>query len=152
MRTTELVNHVFANQALNTLSAFGSRSVYALEDSIGFRIPLPSKCVPSIVESVDARAVNRSCDIWITDPPYADAVNYHELSEFFLAWYSPVLRQCFPKWHADSRRALAVTGSDISFRRSMVDCYKTFFGTCPTTVFKSSCSLTKTLEFGPTLR
>ena len=27
-----------------------------------------------------------TCDIWITDPPYADAVNYHELTEFFLAW------------------------------------------------------------------
>lgn len=35
------------------------------------------------VETKDARVVKEICDIWITDPPYADAINYHELTEFF---------------------------------------------------------------------
>ena len=38
------------------------------------------------IKTMDARDVNKKSDIWITDPPYADAINYHELSEFFLAW------------------------------------------------------------------
>ena len=24
--------------------------------------------------------------LYVTDPPYADAVNYHEITEFFIAW------------------------------------------------------------------
>jgi hypothetical protein len=72
----------------------------------------------------DARCVTQSCDIWITDPPYADAINYHELSEFFLAWYAKRLHRIFPEWYTDSKRALAVTGVDESFRRNMVDCYR----------------------------
>jgi putative DNA methylase len=57
-------------------------------------------------------------------PPYADAINYHELSEFFLAWYEKSLTKLFPAWYADSKRALAIRGSDESFRQSMMDCYK----------------------------
>jgi hypothetical protein len=64
------------------------------------------------------------CDIWITDPPYADAVNYHELSEFFLAWNDTVLREVFPDWYTDSKRALAVKGSGSDFNQSMVDVYR----------------------------
>jgi len=41
----------------------------------------------STIIPVDARQSNQICDLWITYPPYADAINYHELSEFFLAWY-----------------------------------------------------------------
>ena len=73
--------------------------------------------------SRDTRAVDTLCDVWITDPPYADAINYHELSEFFLAWYEKHLQRLFPEWYTDSKRALAITGSDENFRNSMVDCY-----------------------------
>jgi len=63
--------------------------------------------------------------IWITDPPYADAINYHELSEFFLAWYEKHLPRLFPDWYTDSKRALAIKGNDpVEFRKAMVDCYK----------------------------
>jgi hypothetical protein len=44
----------------------------------------------------DARNIITPSDIWITDPPYTDAVNYHELSEFFLAWYEKHLQRIFP--------------------------------------------------------
>jgi adenine-specific DNA methylase len=76
------------------------------------------------VECGDARQVSKTTDIWITDPPYADAVNYHELSEFFLAWYAPPLKGLFPEWYTDSKRALAITGRDETFHRNMVDCYR----------------------------
>jgi adenine-specific DNA methylase len=71
------------------------------------------------------------CDFWITDPPYADAINYHELSEFFLAWYEKPLQTLLPDWYTDSKRALAITGSDEGFRKSMVDCYRNLAARMP---------------------
>ncbi|MGE5604090.1 MAG: DNA methylase, partial [Bacteroidota bacterium] len=62
-------------------------------------------------------------DYWITDPPYADAVNYHELSEFFLAWDKKLLKKAFPDWYADSKRVLAVQGRDETFNNSMIEIY-----------------------------
>lgn len=47
------------------------------------KLPLPT-------ESVDAV---------VTDPPYFDFVHYSELSDFFFAWLSPVLRDRYP-WMA----------------------------------------------------
>lgn len=60
--------------------------------------------------------------MWITDPPYADAVNYHELTEFFLAWDKCLLPDAFPTWYADSKRILAVRG-DKHFSQTMIDIY-----------------------------
>ncbi len=37
-----------------------------------------------------------SVDAVITDPPYFDFVHYSELSDFFFAWLSPVLRSRYP--------------------------------------------------------
>lgn len=72
---------------------------------------------------MDARSVTYDADLWITDPPYADAVNYHELSEFFLAWDKTLLKKAFPEWYADSKRALAVRG-DEHFSQTMIDIYR----------------------------
>ena len=74
----------------------------------------------------DARQISDSQSIWITDPPYADAVNYHELGDFFLAWYEKQIPQLFPEWYSDSRSALAVKGKGQSFNQSMVECYSNF--------------------------
>ena len=60
--------------------------------------------------------------MWITDPPYADAVYYHELSEFFLAWDKRLLQEAFPDWYTDSKRVLAVRG-DEHFSQTMIDIY-----------------------------
>lgn len=35
-------------------------------------------------------------DAIITDPPYFDFVNYSELSDFFFAWLSPILKERYP--------------------------------------------------------
>ena len=42
---------------------------------------------------------DNSVDAVITDPPYFDFVHYSELSDFFFAWLSPVLRDRYP-WMA----------------------------------------------------
>ncbi len=68
--------------------------------------------------------ISKENDYWITDPPYADAVNYHELSEYFLAWHEKHIARLFPAWYTDSKRALAVKGNDDNFKQSMVACYR----------------------------
>jgi len=78
----------------------------------------------SSVDPKDVRQVVADQDIWFTDPSYADAVSYHELSEFFLFWYEKPLQRLFPDWYADSKRALAIIGSDETFRRNMVAAYR----------------------------
>lgn len=39
---------------------------------------------------------DRSVDAVVTDPPYFDFVHYSELSDFFFAWLSPVLKSRYP--------------------------------------------------------
>lgn len=103
---------------------FGCRSLSALRNY--FISDLSGEGIDGgTVEVKDVREIQQTSDVWITDPPYADAVNYHELSEFFLAWYEKHLPRLFPGWYADSRRALAIRGSDpLEFRKSMVAAYK----------------------------
>ena len=120
----EKVIQTFSNQALNTLASFGSRGMRRLSDS--WFLPLRDTTVSAewVAEPADVRGLRRSSDLWITDPPYADAINYHELSEFFLAWYEKRLSELFPQWYADSKRALAIQGNGSGFRCGMVDCYR----------------------------
>jgi putative DNA methylase len=40
-----------------------------------------------------------SVDAVVTDPPYFDFVHYSELSDFFFAWLSPILKERYP-WFA----------------------------------------------------
>lgn len=117
------VADTYYNQALNTLSNWGCRSLTALNSSWFYEIsPGTIKDSKSSVTLTDARNVGFDSDIWITDPPYADAVNYHELSEFFLAWDQKLLKEAFPEWYTDSKRILAVRG-DEHFSQTMIDIY-----------------------------
>lgn len=121
----------FYNQALNPFPNYPVRSWAGLQDNLQ-----PTRSVATIrgaktVSLVDAREIIESCSVWITDPPYADAVNYEELSEYFLAWYAPHIRAVFPKWYADSMRAKAVTGDDAPFRIAMADCYRQLAANMP---------------------
>jgi len=115
----------FSNQALNTLYNYPGRGFFinrvAWNLEINFHkqfISSPPKIVP-----VDARSGESFNDLWITDPPYADAVNYHELTDFFLVWYDKHLAKAFPDWYTNTKKALAVRGSGEDFKRSMVECY-----------------------------
>jgi putative DNA methylase len=115
---------VFTNQALNTLFNFSSRSFLTLK-SLSLSFNSKTKLEQGhIIQISDARDLTDSCDLWITDPPYADAVNYHELGDFFLAWYEKQLAKAFPKWIPDARAELAVRGDGDDFRKSMVEIYK----------------------------
>ncbi len=120
----EGVLDVFSNQALNTLFNFGNRGSSKLDSawSVNFNIPTVAANTGKILAS-DARDLREKCDLWITDPPYADAINYHELGEFFLAWYEKQLARVFPNWIPDSRAELAVRGDGEGFTRSMVEVY-----------------------------
>ena len=113
----------FGNQALNTLFVYICRPLETLATLLDYK-PTSSETHKNTTAVADTRQTNKNCDLWITDPPYADAINYHELSEFFLAWYEKHILKLFPDWYADSKRALAVVGSDENFRKSMVDCYR----------------------------
>jgi len=113
----------FSNQALNTLLNYSCRPLSKVGTAWFFQFGNSVVNRESQVDCLDARSIGTECDLWITDPPYADAVNYHELSEFFLAWYAPVGRSDHFGWQLDSRRALAVKGTDQEFMRAMVDCY-----------------------------
>jgi adenine-specific DNA methylase len=114
----------YINQALNTIYNYTQRSHFALETSWFYTIPRRNILIDSTIIPLDARETSHLVDMWVTDPPYADAVNYEELTELFLAWYEKRLPVLFPGWYADSKRALAVKGSDENFRISMVECYR----------------------------
>ncbi len=115
----------FSNQALNTLYNYLSRTTLSLKTTWFFNINNYSIGNNNkLVKVLDARNIEDECDIWITDPPYADAVNYHELTEFFLAWDKSLLEKSFPTWYADSKRVLAVKGTGETFNNSMVEIYK----------------------------
>lgn len=113
----------FLNQALNTQFNYGTRTSITNKP-----VFLETEEAENITESsfilpIDARDVTWTADYWITDPPYADAVNYHELADFFLAWYDKQLPKLFPQWYTDGKAALAVKGDGQDFKQSMVDIY-----------------------------
>ena len=120
-RSKEMHATVFSNQALNTLFDFCHRPLATTSPSGEATATVSAD---GRIEASDAREVSDNCQIWITDPPYADAVNYHELSEFFLAWYEKPIQHLFPDWYTDSKRALAITGDEEEFRRDMVASYQ----------------------------
>lgn len=113
----------FDNQALKTIFNWANRSF----QSTPWRIELPRiadiRTVREVrnVSATDSRA---ACDLFITDPPYADAVHYHEITEFFIAWLRKRPAREFADWIWDSRRALAIKGAGEDFRRGMVAAYR----------------------------
>src|SRR5690606_19577853 len=63
-------------------------------------------------------------NVWITDPPYADAIRYEEITEFFIAWLRKNPPEPFKDWVWDSRRALAIKGSGEEFKAEMIAAYR----------------------------
>ena len=114
----------FSNQSLNTLFNYPTRSLLTLRSANLALSECSENCSRGRVKVTDARDISEICDLWITDPPYADAVNYHELGDFFLAWYDKQLAKTFPEWVPDARAELAVRGDGEDFRRSMVEIYR----------------------------
>lgn len=114
----------YYNQALNTMYNYAGRGFSFFTSTWNITIegvPIKSK---STIIPADARSNTYHSHIWITDPPYADAINYHELSEFFLAWYQKLLPTIFPGWVPDSHRALTIRGTGEDFRKGMMESYQ----------------------------
>ena len=129
-RANEKGTQTFSNQALNPLYNFASRPLLALQTTW-----LPelntSPVAAGYVQPADARSDKPLMDLWMSDPPYADAVYYDELSELLLSWVDDALARMFPNWYSDSRRALSVRGTSQDFRRAMVDCYRNLVAHMP---------------------
>ncbi len=121
---SEKTEQTFLNQALNTLDNYGVRTVTTLADNIQIGFTPYVVAGTGHVTVADARTCDFASDIWITDPPYADAVNYHELSEFFLAWYERSIVELFRGVAPDSRRTLAIQGAQQDFRQGMIESYR----------------------------
>lgn len=113
----------FDNQAMKTIFNWATRSLpvtpWLLDRFEGGEI-----ITDWDVECLDARDIKKDFDVSITDPPYADAVNYHEITEFFIAWLRHKAPKPFQDWTWDSRRPLAIKGEGEDFRKGMVDAYK----------------------------
>ena len=115
---------VFSNQALNTLYNYAARSSAAFATDAFQLVNVPLPPVDMRVASAPAAGPHPDCDLWVTDPPYADAVNYHEITEFFIAWLRKNPPKPFDEWVWDSRRVLAIKGSGYAFRKSMIAAYE----------------------------
>lgn len=119
----EQFSHVFTNQALNTSFSYSERPWSYVRGLLTDPSPVELVAGTGSIVLGDARTIDHHGDFWITDPPYADAVSYEEITEYFLAWYEKHIPRLFPEWYGDSKRALAVKGNDSGFRQSMVEVY-----------------------------
>lgn len=115
-------SNVFYNQAFNPFYNWVSRS--SSEHKFEFDFAESAVCGTGTIETKSAVNVGVEADLWITDPPYADAVVYHELTEYFIAWLRRNPPEPFNQWTWDSRRVLAIKGTGEEFRRGMVTAYK----------------------------
>ncbi|MDR3540484.1 MAG: DUF1156 domain-containing protein [Desulfosporosinus sp.] len=116
--------NVFYNQALNTLYSYGCRSFSQLLDVMGKKIAISPIKSKTTVTTIPAQDIELENDIYVTDPPYGDAVKYEEITEFFIAWLRKNPPKEFAHWTWDSRRSLAIKGEDEGFRQGMVVSYR----------------------------
>ncbi|WP_114969909.1 anti-phage-associated DUF1156 domain-containing protein [Rhodoferax ferrireducens] len=117
---------VFINQALNTIFDYGCRGSVFFFPLLKpyFRVNGLNEKTQLSVQNNSASEANFKADVFITDPPYGDAVKYEEILEFFIAWLRKNPPAEFANWTWDSRRELAIKGEDHDFRLSMVAAYK----------------------------
>lgn len=117
---------IFDNQALNPLFNYGCRGSKYAASFLGQNYKTYPILNPNCfeIDSLPADQISGEWDIYVTDPPYGDAVNYHEILEFFIAWLRKNPPPEFADWVWDSRRSLAIKGEDEEFRRGMVASYK----------------------------
>ncbi|WP_144094499.1 anti-phage-associated DUF1156 domain-containing protein [Croceicoccus sediminis] len=119
------VEQTFDDQVINTLLNYGSR---------GWRHAAPNLNLPERVEKFPEKSwiikncvsseVSECTDIFLTDPPYADAVNYDEITEYFIAWLRKNPPVPFNQWLWDSRRNLAIKGDGQAFKSAMIETYR----------------------------
>ncbi|PHA80998.1 DNA methylase [Bacillus toyonensis] len=122
----DAVGHVFYNQALNALYNYGCRSSEYLANQVMLKgcKSYPLSDSKTVVRTHSAQDLEIENDIYVTDPPYGDAVKYEEITEYFIAWLRKNPPKEFANWTWDSRRSLAIKGEDEGFRQGMVATYR----------------------------
>ena len=118
------LQNVFSNQALNTLYNYGSRGLLDIIHYLNRKIKPQGIISNTLVYSHPAHELTTENDIYITDPPYGDAVKYEEITELFIAWLRKNPPPEFAHWTWDSRRSLAIKGGNEGFRRGMIAAYR----------------------------
>jgi putative DNA methylase len=120
----EYVAETFDNQALNTLFNYACQSFLYGSRFFSDRYSLYPVKSHHKVNSRNAAEETGINDIYLTDPPYGDAVKYEEILDFFIAWLRKNPPPEFADWIWDSRRSMAIKGEGEDFRRGMVAAYK----------------------------
>jgi putative DNA methylase len=121
---SDKTTNVFGTQALQTFFCWGQRAhIYLCNHSIEPFSGTEKSVARYRQSQCDAKGLDISADLMITDPPYADAVHYHEITEYFIAWLRKNPPTPFDQWTWDSQRSKAIKGKDADFRRSMVEAY-----------------------------
>lgn len=118
------VKNTFMNQALNTIYNHGCRGFGYIQGLFDLNVKEFPIAVSAEINSHPAQNLETENDIYITDPPYGDAVKYEEITEFFIAWLRKNPPAEFAHWTWDSRRSLAIKGEDEGFRQGMVAAYR----------------------------
>ena len=121
---SDKVQGAFDNQALNTIFNYGVRSTFFASNLLLANFKNFPISVDTFVHTHTASQIQIENDIYITDPPYGDAVKYEEITEFFIAWLRKNPPAEFAHWTWDSRRSLAIKGENEEFRQAMVASYR----------------------------
>lgn len=119
---SEACANVFTNQALNPIYNYPTRA-FPYFENVSFSMK-PNRLFRTVLSSHVSSQIEEEQDIFITDPPYADAVQYDEITEFFIAWLRKNPPAPFNEWIWDSRRNLAIKGEGQSFKVAMIDTYR----------------------------
>ena len=121
-----IVKGAFDNQALNTLFNYGCRGSQYASGFLAekYKSFIFGEVVQHKVDSRSATQIQLEHDLYVTDPPYGDAVKYEEILDFFIAWLRKNPPPEFADWIWDSRRSMAIKGEGEDFRREMVAAYK----------------------------
>jgi adenine-specific DNA methylase len=117
----EDVKHVFYNQAFNTFYNYGARPFSTVADYVIVKPKHTRNFTRFDCLNEHAANISEAADTWISDPPYADAIIYHEITEYFISWLCAAPPR--QDWIWDSRRELAIKGEEKAFRQAMVAAY-----------------------------
>jgi putative DNA methylase len=129
---SDKITNVFSSQGLKTFFGYAVRGhLYAENNTNEPFVSRELGGLKHVIETKNASEMTDAHDLGITDPPYADAVRYEEITEFFIAWLRKNPPSPFDQWTWDSQRSLAIKGKDESFRRDMVAAYSAMTRSMP---------------------